>query len=239
MDRLIGISTGSLAIGDYKSGVAIARAEHFLALELSAIREHEFRPLINDLRRLDLEEFRYVSIHVPSKLLELTEKDVVSELLKVADLRFPAVVHADIIKSVSVWSALGDLLLIENMDKRKSTGRYTSELEPLFERLPQARFCFDIAHVRQVDPTMTEAAAMLRMLASRTSEIHISELTSSSRHERLSLAAVYAYQKVAHLIPPDAHAIIESPIPQSESQWEIRMVQAALDPPLIGSAVAV
>ena len=56
-----------------------------------------------------------------------------------------------------MWRQLGDRVLVENMDKRKPVGRTVEELDLIFEQLPAAGMCFDIAHARQVDSSMTEA----------------------------------------------------------------------------------
>ena len=38
------------------------------------------------------------------------------------------------------------------MDNRKSTGRVADELKPVFDELPEAGFCLDVAHVHSIDP---------------------------------------------------------------------------------------
>src|SRR4051794_1997340 len=69
---------------------------------------------------------------------------------------YPVVVHPDVIFDRPRWRVLGEALFIENMDKRKPVGRTVEELQEFFRDLPAARFCFDIGHARQVDPSMTE-----------------------------------------------------------------------------------
>jgi len=48
------------------------------------------------------------------------------------------------------------------MDNRTPSGRTVSELRELFRQLPEASFCFDIGHAKQIDPTMASAILMLR-----------------------------------------------------------------------------
>lgn len=42
------------------------------------------------------------------------------------------------------------------MDKRKRIGCTAMQLRRFFDELPEATFCFDMGHARQVDPTMHE-----------------------------------------------------------------------------------
>lgn len=71
--------------------------------------------------------------------------------------------HPDVIEDVSAWQKLGRAVCVENMDKRKRIGRTAAQLQEIFDQLPEATFCFDIGHARQVDPTMQEAETFLRL----------------------------------------------------------------------------
>ena len=74
--RPLGFSTGALAKGDFRAGVDLQRTNPSVrAIELSALRDHELRPLVSGLEELDLRQFTYVSVHAPSKLTSLSEKD--------------------------------------------------------------------------------------------------------------------------------------------------------------------
>jgi len=42
-----------------------------------------------------------------------------------------------------------------------------------FKNLPEATFCFDIAHAKQVDPTMQEGYKMLKKFKNRLRQIHL------------------------------------------------------------------
>jgi hypothetical protein len=96
------------------------------------------------------------------------------------------------------------------MDKRKPIGRNCQELAVLFEKLPNASFCLDLGHARQIDPTMVEVVSMLRQFGPRLRQIHLSEVTTACRHERLSLAAIQAFQRIAERVPEQIPVIIES-----------------------------
>jgi hypothetical protein len=114
------------------------------------------------------------------------------------------------------------------MDKRKPVGQTAQDLIPFFELLPQASLCFDIGHARQVDPTMSEAAVILRRFQGRIRQLHVSEVNTQSKHDALSLESILAFQKVAHLIPPDCPAILESRVDEEQIEEEIKNTLASL-----------
>ena len=116
------------------------------------------------------------------------------------------------------------------MDKRKPIGRSAAELGVIFERLPEARLCFDIAHARQFDGTMIEARRILTRFGDRVGQIHISEVSSRSTHERISRYAASAFQHVSRLIPPDVPIIIESRIAPEQIDAEVETALSALEP---------
>jgi hypothetical protein len=157
-------------------------------------------------------------------LEQLSEQEVVSLLEDVASRGWPIVVHPDVITDFSQWGRLGDRLCIENMDKRKSTGRTASELAPFFEKLPSATLCFDIGHARQIDPTMVEAHAILTRYADRLQQVHMSLVNSSSAHEPLNYESLHAFRRVAHLIPKDVPIILETPVTSEQISAEVEKV---------------
>ena len=61
------------------------------------------------------------------------------------------IVHSDVIYDPASWKLSEDLVVLENMDQRKSGARTAKEIKFYFEALPKARFCFDVGHARQVD----------------------------------------------------------------------------------------
>lgn len=126
------------------------------------------------------------------------------------------------------WTHFGDLLCIENIDKRKPIGQTVSHLAEIFRLLPNASLCFDIGHARQVDPTMSEATAILQSCGSRLRQIHISEVNSQSKHDALSFESVLAFRKVSHLIPESVPVIVESRVTEEEVEDEIQNVSKAL-----------
>jgi predicted XRE-type DNA-binding protein len=116
----------------------------------------ELPVLLAAFRELDLSAYRHVSLHFPSAYPADREATLVRSLRQVGE-GIPVVVHPDAIGNCDLWRDLGASLLVENMDRRKSEGRTVRELWRIFERLPDARLCFDVAHARQVDTSLTEA----------------------------------------------------------------------------------
>ena len=228
--RPIGFSTGALARGDFRHALALLRAHRIEIVELSALRMEELEPLVAAIPCLDLENFKFISIHAPSRFDRQAERRVVEILRSREAGDYPVVVHPDVVFTPSLWRQLGDRLLIENMDKRKPVGRTVLELRNLLELLPDARFCFDIGHARQVDPTMTEAALLLQAFGDLLAEVHISEVNTASRHDPISRNATSAFQRVARYIPPEIPIILETLIAngQSDLDIEIRRARQAL-----------
>jgi hypothetical protein len=100
-------------------------------------------------------------------------------------------------------------------------------MESLFTRFTEARFCFDVGHARQVDPTMNEAFLILQETRDRLSQLHISEVNSFSRHDPLSGAAIEASRRIAHLVPEQVPVILETLIDQGQSTVAAELDRAA------------
>jgi hypothetical protein len=228
--RPIGFSTGAIARGDFRRALHVLRTCGLNTVELSALRLDELEPLTAALPTLDLGAFNFVSIHAPSRFDKNDELAIVQVLMKFAGT-LPIVLHPDVIFTPELWTMLDRRLLIENMDKRKPVGRTVAELEILFRKLPKARFCFDIGHARQVDPSMTESVLILREFGERLAEVHISEVNTCSRHDPISTGAVKAFQRVSRYIPEDIPIVIESLIDegQSDIRTELESAREALE----------
>lgn len=235
--RRIGFSTGAVARGDFQSALDMLRDERIEIVELSALRITEIEPLISSLAKLELDEFSFVSVHAPSRFARHEEEWVIDQLRIACEAGYPVVVHPDTIFNAGRWLPLGERLVVENMDKRKPIGRNVDELRPVFDQLPDARFCFDIGHARQVDPSMTEAALLLSAFGDRLAEVHISEVNTASRHDPISANAVLAFQTVARHIPEDIPIILETLIDagQSDIAAEVARAREALSVHLLAS----
>jgi hypothetical protein len=216
----IGYSTGSIAKNDFRLALQILAKEPIEAIEVSALREHEIYPLFDVIDELDLSRYNYVSFHAPSKLTNISEDELIGQLTKLLQKNWPIVVHPDIIQDYSKWRALGHHVCIENMDKRKPCGRTADDLEFIFQQLPAATFCLDVAHARQVDPTMSQCYQMLMNFSNRLTQVHLSDVTSDSKHVPLNIQAMHAYERIIRHIPGGIPVILESPIFPGPHQQE-------------------
>lgn len=225
--RLFGYSTGAIALGDFARALEILGRYDFEAIELSALRISEVEPLINALPNLDLSRYKYISFHAPSSFTEKEEEHLICLLSKLpAD--WPIVLHPDAVYSPLRWQEISHRLAIENMDRRKNTGRTVSELVSFFETMPTARMCLDLGHARQVDPSMVGAYLLLREFAGRIVQLHISEVDTLNRHDLISIAAAMAFSQVRGFIPESIAVILESRVRESDIAPEAAKVAAIL-----------
>jgi hypothetical protein len=226
--KCIGFSTGALARNDFRKALQMLSGKNVSAVELSALRQDELVPLVEQLDHLDLSPFKYVSFHAPSAIEPSFEPLAVELLLQVAARKWPIIVHPDAMYTASEWRRLGDCLCIENMDKRKPIGQTAKDLAEIFKIVPDASLCFDIGHARQVDPTMSEASAILHRFHDRIQQLHVSEVNTQSKHDPLSFESILAFHKVSHLVPVDIPVILESKVEESEINGEIESALNAL-----------
>lgn len=182
--HLVGASTGYMEElrDDWAAQVAEARAVSPFAAELSALSETQLRPLREYLASGPALPFRYLSIHGPSKDRRLSEEALVRELDELAECADGIVMHPDTIEEPELYRVLGRKLLIENMDARKELGRTHDELAATFVELPEAGFCFDIAHAWSIDPAMSVAAELLDAFGERLRHLHVSSLSPDLHH---------------------------------------------------------
>lgn len=239
--RPIGFSTGAVAYSDFRAALDLLARTDTTAVELSALRFAELKPLAEAATGLDLSKYSHVSVHVPSSFDPGSEEEIVN-LIE----RFPSewllVTHPDVMQRWDLWRKLGRRICIENMDKRKPIGQSSQQLLQIFERLPDATFCFDIGHAHQVDPTMGEAFLILEEFSVKLCELHISEVNSESKHDLISLEAERSFQVVAQLIPKTVPVILESRVAAPNEplndvvlkrvEREIRVVRSLLNVPL-------
>ena len=129
------------------------------------------------------------------------EPSALDLLRQVAARNWPIIVHPDAMHTPRKWAALGDCLCIENMDKRKPAGR-----------------------------TLSEAWTILQLFHDRIKQLHVSEVNTQSRHDRLSIESVLAFKRVSHLVPANAPIILKSRVEESEINEEIQNALDALNP---------
>jgi len=228
--RTIGFSTGALARSDYQRALQMLANKPVNAVELSALRQDELQPLVEHLDNLDLGKFSYKAFHAPSSMDRSFEPLAIKLLEQVASRGWPIIVHPDAMHTPAAWAHFGDLLCIENMDKRKPVGQTAADLARIFEVLPDASFCFDIGHARQVDPTMSEATAILQSLRAKLRQLHVSEVNTQSKHDPLSLESAFAFHRVSHLVSSEIPIIMESRVEEEFIREEIQRALDALSP---------
>lgn len=235
---MIGFSTGALAYSDFRKALQILSEENIRVVEISALRMAEWKPLMQAIDVLDLSGFEFVSIHLPSAMNPAEENSVVESAHGFQHRRWPMILHPDTITDFGLWREFGDLLLVENMDKRKPIGRTEQELDAIFKQLPNAKFCFDIGHAWQVDPTMTEAYWILKSHRDKLVQVHISEVNSRSKHDALTYGTIQSFRDIAHMIPPGVPLILETPVSREQMRREMNKAKFALLPVTASHLVA-
>jgi hypothetical protein len=184
----VGASTGYMSArrGDWDALARAAADESLSAVELSALSEPELPGLIDWLDAEPSLPFRWMAAHAPTKARAMPEADLVQRLAHVAGHVEAVVVHPDVMEEPALYRLLGAKLAIENMDTRKPVGQRAEQLQRIFDELPEARMCFDVAHAGAVDPTMVEGEQILEQLGTRLSHVHVSSLDADCHHVPLT-----------------------------------------------------
>jgi hypothetical protein len=184
----VGASTGYMVgnRGNWPRLVAEASKVSSFAVELTALGEDELPALLDFLGDDPTLPFRYVSVHGPSKGRRMPETELVALLAELPAFVDAIVLHPDEIEVPARYQPLGRRLLIENMDSRKAAGKNSAELTSIFDQLPEAGFCFDVAHAWTVDPSMQIGNELLDRFASRLKHVHLSSISDDLGHVPLS-----------------------------------------------------
>jgi hypothetical protein len=210
----IGASTGFLveARGDWPTLAGQAVALSPFTAELAALSEDELPGLLTFLQRSPQLPFNYLSVHGPSKNLNMAEAKLVDALNRLPASVDAIVMHPDVIEDTATLRRLSSRLVLENMDTRKATGRTADQLAPLFDALPDAGLCLDVAHARDADPTMASAHELLDRFAGRLRHLHVSSLDADGHHVPLTAADLEAFRPVLRRCR-DVPWILEAPLP--------------------------
>jgi sugar phosphate isomerase/epimerase len=243
MRRLIGFSTGAIGDHDVDRGVSAIKTAGLKAVELSALRDYAFDAFIEMLSGWGICRtygFDYVSVHAPSRFTPEREREIVEKLDLNVTFRsqldsstthspWPIVLHPDAIHNLELWRRFGPSLLLENLGSSKASSRTADEMTAWFDKLPEAGWCFDIAHSHQVDPTGGETLRLLQVHGCRLREVHISRVEEpKGQHFTLDEQMIEFCQRYAHLIPDTCPIIIESPIEADQITQELQQAQTAL-----------
>jgi hypothetical protein len=194
LDRLcrhypLGASTGYMSAhrGNWPHLISEAVDVSSFAIELSALSEEELPSLIQFLSRVTWLPFRYISVHAPSKGMEMPEHELTRVLGELPSYIDAVVVHPDVIQDPANYRPLGRKLVLENMDDRKERGATADELGEYFDALPDAGLCFDIAHAGSIDKTMGAGTEILDSFTARLRHVHLSSLDAQSHHVPLNV----------------------------------------------------
>ncbi len=184
----LGASTGYMEDlrGDWGALVDAALETSSFAVELAALSEGELPGLLAFLADAPPLPFHYLSVHAPTKHLRISDAELVDALAQLPPWVDAIVVHPDVIEDVAAYRRLGAAVVIENMDPRKAAGRTADELEATFAALPEAGFCFDVAHAAAVDPSLGVAQSLLDRFGGRLRHLHVSSLDEDHHHEPLT-----------------------------------------------------
>ncbi len=184
----LGASTGYMGDlrGDWPAQIRQARELSPFAIELSVLCEDEIDGLASYLGGDPALAFRYLSIHGPSKGRAMSESALVDVLVELGAHAQAVVMHPDTMEDPVPYRSLGRKLVLENMDARKDDGRTVEELDRWFAELPEAGFCFDIAHAWSVDDTMVAGADLLDAFRKRLRHLHVSSLAPDLHHTSLT-----------------------------------------------------
>ena len=174
----LGASTGfsERSRGNWDQLLLEALETSTFAAELAALSEPEFHGLLDFLGRGTRFPFLYLSVHAPVKQREVSETTLVDWLCALPPMVESVVVHPDTLREPRNYLALGRRLIVENMDDRKAYGRTAEDLGALFSEMPEAGFCFDIAHAWSIDPSMRLANELLDLFGDRLRQVHLSSL---------------------------------------------------------------
>lgn len=125
-------------------------------------------------------DFDYVTIHAPAEPGWLSDsapaKDTIAQMdkLRQATGAQVMVVHPDVIVEPEILHRLDWPLAIENMDWRKSDGRWVDQLSRWFEIYPEAAMVLDLNHVYTNDRSMQLGRDLWQNFSGRIKHLHLS-----------------------------------------------------------------
>ncbi len=192
----IGAASGSLAINNPRKTLE--------GFPLSGLDFVEWHPSEGWEQAVESLGLKTLSIHLPKGGPEKQARVIgYLDYLAQADpaARIGAVLHPD---QGYDWDIFGDgaLICIENLDATRPGYQTPEDLQKFFQRLPKARFCFDVAHAFAVDPSGSLAHELLVAFGDKISHLHISHVEANGRHCEMRPEHCLRYQPVLEKINP-------------------------------------
>lgn len=195
----VGASTGYMTAnrGHWDLLVDLASSVSDKVIELSALSAPELPNLFTFLAESPTLDFSYVSVHGPAKGWLESREHLASQLASELPAYIDSVVmHPETLEDLDAFMVLGTKLILENMDGLKGDARTVEELVPYFDALPDAGFCFDVAHAQMNDPTMGLAHELLDAFGDRLREVHLSSIRDDGSHVPLLASDVAVFRPV-------------------------------------------
>ena len=180
--------------GNWPALIEQARRISTSVVELSALHGEELPGLMRVLHEGIADQFSYASVHAPAKGWELDSSDLATCLATLPSSVSAVVVHPDTLIEPEAFRRLGALLVLENMEPRRATGRRVDELQKLFDLLPEARFCLDVAHAHLCDHSLDLAHDLIDEFADRLAQVHLSSIEEDGRHVPLRVNDAIAFE---------------------------------------------
>jgi len=185
----VGFSTGGL----YTTGLPLdKRIKMYLssgadAIELSFLTADElFQAKLSKETIVNIKKFKYISIHAPGKNIRYNKdsaKAIINKLQEICS-QIPVngiVLHPDVVDDFQVLEKSNLPFLIENMDKRKTSGTDVKYFEELKKKY-NFGFVLDLQHVYEHDKSMKLAEQFIKIMGNRLKHMHVSGCTESDIH---------------------------------------------------------
>jgi hypothetical protein len=139
-----------------------------------------------------LDTFDRVSVHAPA-VFNSSPAAVATQLVS-APLDYDLILHPDRYRDEELLVELGERAVFENMDVNKPFGRSVEDLGEVFRRFPDARFCFDVAHVWTNDRTLRLGFELLDAFGDRLRQLHVSGIERDGAHRTTTEADLELYR---------------------------------------------
>lgn len=177
---LLGFSTGFL----HKIIQPVSREAIFLCqeigcniIELSCSYEERI-PLLENIKKSDLESFKKVSLHAPSSIFLKKDRELklilntIQEACKRLEIDY-IIVHPNIVRNWNIFNDYTFQVAIENMDRYGETGKTVKELANIFNH-KNYKLVLDLNHCFTNDKTMKLADEFIKSFKDKICEIHLS-----------------------------------------------------------------